>query len=311
MTSCAQSAFAKICFEPGSSPHTFDSSSEPYDFLRENVKKQGRILQGQGNRGTRSRSVARRRNGAYLCGGPIIFEMTPRMLDNLLPRILGATESADVFALAETLPAFGVLINRVTEVSSGHFQYTDCKVDKAMITSSAGPGDEGGPEYVRLVLWIAALTEVRGTAYPSLTLSTAANDAAYVHSDVSAFTIQGATRKPKQWSILIDNHLIPRHTTSVTADIYCPSDRTVVVQGTFPFDDDHDDLYDIGVSGAAATLTVANGNLSTSFAFGQLDSPANTPAVPPRGNEIDLTLTFIAGKTDAANEIVVTSDSTA
>lgn len=312
MTSCAQSAFAKLCFEPGASPHTFDTSSEPYDFLRENVKKHGRILQSAGNRGTRSRSIHRRRNGAYLCGGPIIFEMTPRLLDNMLPRILGANEATDLFALAETLPSFGVLINRVTSISSGHFQYKDCKVDKALITGQAGPGDEGPPEYIHLILWLAALNEVTGTSYPVLTLPTAANDAAYVQGDIGlGFVLQGAARRPKKWSILVDNHLIPRVTTSFTADTYCPGDRTVAVSATFPFDDDHDDLYNIGTSGLSAAITMTNGYLDTTLNFGQLDAPADSPGVPPRGNEIDIEVDFIAGKTDAANEFSVTNDSNA
>lgn len=77
MASDAQGSQARLCFEPGAAPHTFDTSSEPYDFLYEGLRKQGRIVGGRGIRGTRSRSVERTRQGAYPVGGRIAFNISP------------------------------------------------------------------------------------------------------------------------------------------------------------------------------------------------------------------------------------------
>lgn len=312
MTTTAQSVLAKLCIEPGASPHTFDTDSEPFDLIFESLKKPGNVQESAGNRGSRSRAKHRRRNGSYLPSGMLVMDVTPRMLRLMLPRILGAAAVGNVFSVADALPSFGVLLNRITTVGGGHFQYKDCKVDRCMFVGNAGSGNPNDPEYIRAYLHLVARDEVTGTAFPAVTLPTTADDAAYVFADSSAgVTLQGALRKPKRWALLINNFLVPRITNSLTADQWWPADRRVGLEATFPFDDDHDDLHDIGTSGAAGSLVLANGNLSTTFAFGWLDAPANSPNVARKRTEIDLTLRFIAGATDAAAEIQVTNDSTA
>lgn len=306
---CAQGALSRLYVEPAASPHTFDSSSESYEFLYENLRKQGRILGEHGIRGTRSRSKERLRNGAYTASGQIAMNVDPLALDLWLPRILGANESTDVFALADSIPAFGVLVNRVTQVSSGHFEYQDCYIDKAIIRGKAGPGD-GNPDLIEMVLSIIAKKEVAGTSAPSVSLGTGANSAPYVFSDFSVVTIKGATRSLKDFTLYIDNHLQPRYVNSATPQVICPRDRTIMLRATFPFDDEHDDLHDIGATSSAATVTLTNGNLSTQFAFAGLVAPANSPFV--RGKtEIDITLDFMAVMSGATKELIVTNDSAA
>ena len=107
--SCAQGAMSRLYVEPGAAPHTFDSSSESYEFLYETLQKHGRIVGGSAIRGTRSSASERTRAGAYQVGGRIAMNVDAASLDLWLPRILGGTESADSFPLAESLPAFGVL----------------------------------------------------------------------------------------------------------------------------------------------------------------------------------------------------------
>jgi hypothetical protein len=59
---------------------------------------------------------------------------TPVELDAWLPRILGASESADSFLLAETVPEFGMLFDRGAE----RFVYTGCKVSRAVFSGAPG-----------------------------------------------------------------------------------------------------------------------------------------------------------------------------
>jgi len=95
--------------EPGASPHTFDSSSERIDPYAWSVGKHGTILFADTIRGTRDQPSERTRSGPYMIRGRITLPVDVALMDLWLPRILGGNESADVFPVAETLPAFGLL----------------------------------------------------------------------------------------------------------------------------------------------------------------------------------------------------------
>lgn len=304
MASDSQGSQARLFVEPGSAPHTFDSSSESYEFNYESVQKHGRIVGGNGIRGTRSQPKERTRAGAYTVGGRISFTPDPAMLDLWLPRILGGSETADDFPVAETLPAFGLLFNRVTQT----FQYTDCQVARAMFHGKAGPGD-GDPDLIELVIEVMGLTEVTGTSAPSVTLSTASNAAPYVHSDAT-FSFVAATRQVKEWWVIIDNVLQPRWVNSVSATRLTPADRIVMVRTRHAYDDDHDDLYAQAVAGSSGTITLTNGNMSTLFTFATLQAPDNSPVI--RGKtETDILVDARARTSTTTKEIRVTHDSTA
>lgn len=301
---CAQGALAKLCVEPAAAPHTFDTSSEPYDFKYETLQKRPRVIGGNGIRGTRDQDVAQTRYGSFPVGGRIAMDVHPAMLDLWLPRILGGSETADDFPIAETLPSFGVLVDRVTE----RFQYTDCVVNRAIFHGAAGPG-EGDPDLLECILEIVAKTEVTGTSFPSLTLSVAANARPYIHPD-GVFTFAGATREIKEFWVLVDNHIQPRWVNSLTATALCPRDRTVVVRAIAPYDSGTSSLYGQAIDGAAGSIVWTNGNMSTTFTFGRLQAPIDSPTVKGK-TEIDMEVTLIARKTGATPSINVTHDSTA
>jgi hypothetical protein len=304
MASDTQGSQARLYVEPGASAHTFDSNSESYEFNYESVQKHGRIVGGNGIRGTRSQPKERTRAGAYTVGGRISFTPDPAMLDLWLPRILGGSETADDFPVAETLPAFGLLFNRVTQT----FQYTDCQVARAMFHGKAGPGD-GDPDLIELVVEVMGLMEVTGTSAPSVTLSTASNAAPYVHSDAT-FSFVAATRQVKEWWVIIDNVLQPRWVNSISATRLSPNDRIVMVRTRHAYDDDHDDLYGQAVAGSSGTITLTNGNMSTLFTFATLQAPDNSPVI--RGKtETDILVDARARTSTTTKEIRVTHDSTA
>lgn len=291
--------------EPDAAPHTFDSSSEPYDPLYESLQKRGRIVGGSTIRGTRSQSYERTRYGHYQVGGQVAFNISPRDLDLWLPRILGAAESTDSFALADTLPSFGILVDRITQT----FQYKDCVVNRAMIHAKAGPGD-GDPDLLELVLDIFAKDETTGTSYPSLTLSTASNVAPYVMSDCATLTLAGAARQMKEFWLTVNNHLQRRWTHSITATRITPRDRTVNFRAVFPYDDDHSSLYGQALAGATGTVTFTNSGISKSLSmvFGTLQSPDISPVVSGK-QEINIQIDAIARKTGSTTELATTSTS--
>lgn len=297
--SSSQGAQTALYVEPGAASHTFDTSSERYAFLSESIRKLGTIVESEGIRGTRSRHEVMTREGTYEVGGEIVLEPSPLDLDLWLPRILGAAESTDTFALAETLPAFGVLVDR----EGGTFEYTDCKVNKATFRAGANG-------LVQLALDIFGVTEVTGTSAPAVSLGTAAGNYPYIFHD-GVLTLQSSARAMMDFELVIDNRLSRRFTNSQTATDLTAQDRLITLRTTNPFTaTEMSALYNQAVGGAAGTLVFTNGNCSTTFTFGKLQVPAESPSI--RGKqEVPLTLNMTARMTGSTRELVVTHDGNA
>lgn len=296
-SACAQGSQARLYVEPGASPHTFDSSSERYEFLYETMSAKSSIIGGEGIRGTRSQHYNNTRQGPIETSGRIAMNFSKGMLDLWLPRILGANEATDVFAVAESLPSFGMLIDKVTQT----YQYTDCKVNRAIFRGAMSPNGETQP--IEMILEIIALTEVAGTSVPDVSLTA---ESPYVFTD-SVLTLGGSAKEVKQWAIVIDNRLQPRWVNSQTPTRLCPRNRAVGVQTENPFDPATLSLSAVtDIAGLVGSLAMTNGSTSTTFNFPALQFIRNTPTV--RGKtEIDLELQMIARRTDAAAEISVTN----
>jgi hypothetical protein len=273
------------------------SYTEAYEFLTESLRKQLTVVDTAGLRGTRSHPAERTRDGTYAIGGGLQFHATPAMLDLLLPRILGANEATDVFALAETLPEFDVLIDRVAK----RFVYAGCQVNRATFRAAAG-----GPLELDLDV-IGKAEVVSATAFPSIT---APVDPPYVWQDCVC-TVNGSARVVTQWEMTIDNALNARFSNSQTATDIHSTDRIVTVNLTVPYTSSEVDLYGINTGGAAAaTFVFTNGNYSTTFSIAKLQIPDQSPVVDGRG-EILLQLQGVAKQSSTTKELVITHDSTA
>lgn len=272
------------------------SFAESHEIISENLKKTGTILDTNGIRGTRSHASERTAEGTYTIAGQIVYEISPAILDLLLPRILGANESTDTFALADTLPEFDVLIDR----GAKRFVYGNCKVGKATFT-----GTSGG--LVRLTLDIVGKTETTSdTAFPSIT---APSDPPYVFHQ-GALTLVGSARSFASFETSIDNVLSTKFHNSQSATNINPTDRIVMLKCETPFTSSEVDLYNQALLGSAGSLAFTNGNRSLTFTYGKVQFPDNSPVVAGKG-EIPLTLDGIARMTSTTRELVVTNDSTA
>lgn len=272
------------------------SFTEAYEFVSESLKKTGTILDTNGINGSRSHKSERTAEGTYTVAGQIVLDASPAMLDLLLPRILGANASGATFALAETLPEFDVLIDRVAK----RFVYGGCKVNKATFTGSAG-------QLVRLTLDIVGKTVTTSdTAFPSIT---APSDPPYVFWQ-GALTLVGSARSFDNFETAIDNVLSTKFHNSQSATNINPSDRIVSFKCETPFTSDEVDLYNQALLGSAASLAFTNGNRSVTFTYGKLQFPSTDPVVAGKG-EIPLMLDAIARMTSTTRELVVTNDSTA
>lgn len=302
--SCSQGALSSFYVEPLASPHTFDSSSERYEFWRAGLRKEGTIIDSDGIRGTRSAAKENIRLGPYQVGGPMTMNFSAGMLDLWLPRILGAAESTNTFAVAETLPVFGCLIGYD---SNETVEFKDCMVNQALFHAvAAGPDDEPRLADLTLDIWGLSTADGNSTALPSVAVPTAANFSPFIFSDV-VMTVLSAAREVKEWWILVDNHLHRRWVNSLTAARMCPRKRTVMLRARVPYDSNNLDLYDQAIAGAAGTFALTNtGTNSCSFAFANLVAPSEGAVIPGK-TELDLTMQFIARSSTTTKEIIVTN----
>jgi Phage tail tube protein len=272
------------------------SYTESIEFVSESMQKRLTILQTAGLRGTRSLPAERTRDGTYSVGGVLRLHATPALLDLLLPRILGAPESADLFALAEALPEFDVLIDRVAR----RFIYGGCKVGRARFQGRAGG-------LLEMQLDLLGKTESTSvTAFPAIAAPT---DPPYVFQD-GTLTLSGVSRKVIEFVLTIDNAVVPRFTNSQAATDLSPTDRVVTLACKTPYTTDETDLYGQNVGGAAAAaLGFVNGGYATTFTIPKLQFPDTSPTVGGKG-EITLQLTGTARKSGSTAELAVTHDST-
>jgi len=273
------------------------SYTEAYEFRTEGLKAAREIVETSGIRGTRSMPIERTRDGTVRINGTIAFHATPAMLDLLLPRIMGSAEVADLFAVAETLPEFDVLIERVAK----RFVYAGCKVSRATFRATAGGALE-------LDLEITGKSEtVSATAFPTITAPT---DPPYIWSD-AVCTVEGSARVVTRWELSIDNQLNARFSNSNTATDIHTQGRVVTVSMTVPYTSDEVDLYGINSSGASgATFVLTNGGRSITFTVGALAVADSSPVVGGPG-EILLEMNGIAKSNGSTKELSITSDSTA
>ena len=322
--SCSQGAMAKLLVEPGSSSYTFDDSSERYDFLYEDIKKEGRLIGGRGITGTRSRYANTMRQGHYQVGGRLGMYASAGDLDLWLPRILGDDSSAGtgtgtstVYEPTDALSGanvdFGMLIDRV----GGIFQYSDCLVNSAFFRGRAGPGNQE-PEVIEQVLNIMALDEALGTSWPdpAPSLSVAANRSPYVMGDCT-LTIDSTTYQIKAFVLLFDNRLQPRWVNSLAPVELCPRDRIVMLRVQLPFTASSDAVFSglyqhssrhDGVS-AELEFAISGSDLSTTFSFEGLQWVQQSPEVKGK-QEIELPIDFVARKTSVSTpEVSVDNDS--
>lgn len=277
----------------------FDANSEQYEFLSETL----RMTESQGNpngiRGTRSRDGARTRKTLQEVGGQLVIAMTPLELDKWLPRILGAAESTDSFALAETIPEWGCLIDR----GAKRFVYTGCKVARAVFA-----GTPGGIITCTMDVIGKAGSSV-GTSWPA-TIPSIAGDQPYVFSDLTfSLDADASAAEMLGFRLTVDNFMQRRYANSLTATQVYAGDRLITWEVDTPFTTDEVDLYVQAVAGDAGDMTWTNGNVSTLWEFPLLQVPNEDPVTNQRGGENTGTLRMVAMMSGTDREVVVTHDS--
>jgi hypothetical protein len=269
--------------------------TEQYEGLITGLDVNEDLLDAAGLRGTRSRISERVVQNTR--APRIAFTMRPNSveLDLLLPRILGAAEVTDLFALAETLPSFTMN----TDLGQQRWLWTGCKVSKATFSSS-----QGGP--LNLELEIEALeVATTATAFPALSVSAVSP---YIHSQLTA-SVGGTGYSYRDVKVAIDNMLdTGRFFNSQTRVSLQAKDRQVAWELNGPYGDNSGN-YALPVAGIAVLATWVLGGRSLQFSSSAVQFPRKPPVVSGR-EEIMLPLTGIARKVGSTLELVTTNDST-
>lgn len=270
--------------------------AEAYEFKSEGLATERTVIHTAGMRGSRSQVIERVRQGTAAPGGPIVLEPSPTELRHLMPRVLGGAEAGAgpyTYALAETLTAFWVQIDRVAKV----FTYANCYVDKA--TFKAG---EGQP--LELTLEVEALTESVGAAgsfQAGLTIDAAPP---FVFFD-GVLTLGGSAIPMREVELVIDNLLKKdRFTNSQTRTALPAMDRVVTLRATVPFTADSAALYDGGAAGVTSDLNFTNGAHVLHFLLQNVVFPAKkSPVVQRKDDEILMTLEGQVYHTGSTGEV--------
>lgn len=278
----------------------FDAGSIQLEYISEQLKMTETHAYNAGIRGTRSRVKERVRSTRKASAGQIVMTPTPVELDTLFYLILGTAEAADSFVLAETIPQFGVLIDRI----ANRFIYTGCFVSRATFRGSQG-------ELITLTLDVEAKTEVVSATVFPVTVPVIDAGAPYIMGDCTfALSADASAAEVKEFEIVIDNVLnTDRFMNSVTRSQIPTTDRIITLAMSVPYTADEIDLHAQSVAGAAGTLTLTNGGTSTLFTFANLKSPADSPVNGGRGQEGMLNLQMTAYQSSTTKELVITHDS--
>lgn len=301
-------ALSRVAVEPGSSPYTFDTNSEIYDFNGSTMSIEDSIMFSNTIRGTRSQAVEQSRQGPSWIRGTISFPVDVAAMDLWLPRILGAAESSDTFALAETLPSFGILADLVGNTH----EFKDCYIHQADFVGKAWSG-QGIPQPLECRMTIYGKSEAAGTTFPALTLSTDANRTPLMFEE-GVFNIAGANRDILQFRLTITNHLRVRFTNSLTPTCIFPAGRTVGLMAVTPYTAGAEatgatKIYGNSYGGSSATITFTNGNTSLGFTLGRFQYPKITPKAVGRGEILHI-CSGNARSVTTTKELVATNDST-
>jgi len=291
----SQGALAKFARDTVS---PIDTSSTGMELVSFGITETVEHLQTNGIRGTRSLSKERNREGLKRVGGPITWHPSPLDLDFFLPCILGAAENADAFAVDEALTSFVMGVDLVADA----FEYGDLFVNKATFRGAAG-------QLVELTLDCIGEAKT-DLSYPSLTLGVAAGDVPYRFFE-GVLTLESSAREMESFELTIDNQLATLFRNSQTATAISPQNRIVMLTVETPYTSSEVGLNTAAFAGAAGSLVFTNGNMSTTFTFGNLQlNPKTTPVVNGK-SEIVQRLTYQAFRSGSTREIAVTSDSTA
>lgn len=279
-----------------------DTSSKALEFLTCDFGESEEIVFSEGIRGTRSRRGERNHTGLRQVGGAASMNPSPDELDTLFPFILGANESTDTFALADTLPDLWACVDKVARVET---------FNSGKIASAIFEGSTGQKVLLTLNALFKSMTIGSAGSYPAISID--ARNCYMFHHGV--LTLGGTAYDFNSFRLTIDNAITPEFNNSITATDLTPGDRMVLLEiPELPFTTTELALLTASrgaTAGIGGSLVFTNGGVSTTFTFNDLWTPSVTVPVRGRNQRLKLSRQFRAHMTGSTRELVVTHDSVA
>lgn len=246
------------------------------DFKSESLKLRQERPDGNGVRGTRSRTVERTKAGLKRINGPLSFQPNAADLHRLLPWGFGtAAETISGtnkrYRLAEAAATRYVQIDRHAKV----FTYSLVGVNTMTFRCEQG-------QILDVDLDCLASTETVGAAgtFPAIYTDITTNP--FILSEV-ALTVGGTTVTAKSFEVGLDNKLdSDRFFNSNTLSAVVALDRMVTFKTLLPYGD-FTALYDLGAAtGVAVVITLTNGSVVMTMTMPKVTFPPISPNVPGR-----------------------------
>lgn len=290
---------ARWVVKGGASPRDMSAGSERWPFISDSGRRTKELLLGEGITGSRSHHISQTRAGAYKVGGALVCNPSYAFFDAWLPRILGGVESTDTFPVAETLPEWDIMNDRVAKI----VRYNDCKVGK--FTLRYAPGLLQGT-----IDYVGKTAVETGNTFPTVALGVAAADTQLTYHE-STFSLAALTTGQsivREGIITVDNmpDELPAagmdHTETVRE-----GGRVVTLTLTNGMTvTEWDQLYGTETPWTA-TVTNAYGLMSNVWTLRNLQAPRETPIINGKG-EVTLGLTFTAHEDNTNKELTVVND---
>lgn len=279
---------AKLAIEDsgGTSPETFNASSERYDFLYETMTKKQRRVGNRTIKGDLADWDERSVEGASLCSGVVAFNASPLWFSKWIPRIIGATTNGNngdgdpIYEPDTALPRFDMLIYREAKT----FHFYDCYVNRCVLRGQSAPGEEE-PEAITAVVQLIAKQRVTTTSWPATepSIDVTMNSLPDVMG-LADLNIGGTDYPFDSFVLSIDHSLIVKWRNSLTISCIRPGMRKVRLQVNSPFlTASFDALHEVLTSRPAGLLKFNRpGPLDDSYSefnFGKLDNVGDDPTV--------------------------------
>lgn len=215
----------------------------------------------KGIRGSRQQAATRTRRTQRMTRGNLQLSPTANELDLVLPWLLGANESTNLFALAETVPARYIKAYR----DGTKHLYDGLKVNRGVFSCA-----EGQPLQLALeVMGVDETTDADATE----TAAFAEGSGPYVMSDC-VLSVGGTEYQFRQLSIEVNNALEVKFNNRVTPSSIRATDLIVNVQLGLPYGDAAA-LYGSAVGGVTVVATFTNGSDSIAITCAGVAAPKN------------------------------------
>lgn len=218
------------------------------EYLSENFKRNESILNPQGMRGTRTQASENNVRGPRAPAGSIRFPLTRVVLDNLLPSMLGGSESSDVFSPTETLTGIYMMVEKLTSV----YLASEVFVDRWTLSGSSGGLCE-------LSLDLEAEDFEGGQTFPAASAAFRPDvSGVFQMADTSTITLNSVARNFLAFTITGDNRLTKGDfTQGLTRDgTISPEDRIVTASFDLLAKTGNYDLIGSDPTGEAVSLVL-------------------------------------------------------